>query len=195
LLCFGSHQDKQPSFALLDEWLPATRALEREEALAELALRYFTGHGPATVADLERWAGLKTSDAKAALEMVKDRLRREEVGGQTYWLSPTQEIFPAKTPVVHLLPGFDEYILGYKDRSAVLEPQYSEKIVPGGNGMFMSTIVSDGQVVGTWKRASKKGKLIITPVPFTSLGEAETTSLATAAQRYGRFLSTPVEIG
>lgn len=195
LLCFGSHQEKQPTFALLDEWLPSTRTLEREEALAELALRFFTGHGPATVSDLERWAGLKTSDAKAGLEMVKARLHREEVGGQTYWLSPTEAVFPTTTPVVHLLPGFDEYILGYKDRSAVLEPQYFEKIVPGGNGMFISTIVSDGQVVGLWKRATRKGKLIITPVPFTSLSEEELVSLAAPAERYSRFLNTPIEIG
>lgn len=192
-LCFGSHQDKQPTFALLDEWLPPTRELERDEALAELAKRYFTGHGPATVADLERWAGLKISEARAGFEMVKSQLQHKEVDGQTYWL-PQDEPAAGKPPAVHLLPGFDEYILGYKDRSAVLEPQYSEKIVPGNNGMFMSTIVSSGKVVGTWKRTIKKDKIIISPAPFTSLSKAETKGLDVAAERYGRFMSMAVEV-
>lgn len=194
LLCFGSHQDKQPTFALLDEWVPVTKTLEQDEALAELAKRYFTGHGPATLADLERWAGLKTSEARAGLEMVKSQLRKEEVDGQTYWLSQKEPPSPAKSPAVNLLPGFDEYILGYKDRSAVLDPQYSEKIVPGGNGMFMSTIVSDGQVVGTWRRTVKKSKINITPVPFTSLSPAELAACAIAAERYGQFMNMLVEV-
>lgn len=194
LLCFGSYRDKQPTFVLLDEWLPPTRELEREAALAELAKRYFTGHGPATLPDFERWAGLKTSDARAGLEMVKSDLRREEVDGQTYWLSPNEPALPAMSPVVYLLPGFDEYILGYKDRRAVLEPQYSQIIVPGGNGVFMPTIVSQGRVVGTWKRVIKKAKISLTPVPFTALTPAETAGFSAAAGRYGQFMGMPVEV-
>lgn len=191
LLCQGPYRDKQPTFVLLDEWLSPTKAFERDEALAELAKRYFIGHGPATLPDLERWAGIKTSDARAGLEMVKSQLRQEKVDGQTYWLSPNEAASPAKTEAVHLLPGFDEYILGYKDRSAVLEAQHSEKIVPGGNGIFISTIVSNAQVVGIWKRAIKKGKLSITPAPFTALSEAEMTGFAAAATRYAQFRNMP----
>ncbi len=197
VLCLSSFRDKQPSFALLDEWLPPalTRVMERDEALAELALRYFTGHGPATLPDFERWAGLKTSDARAGLEMVKAQLQHEEVASQTYWLAQTEPAPPTRSGAVYLLPGFDEYILGYKDRSAVLEPQHFQKIVPGGNGMFISTIVlNDGQVAGLWKRALKKGKLQLTPVPFNSLDEAETAALVVAAERYGQFITTPVKV-
>lgn len=194
LLCFGPFRDKQPTFVLLDEWLPPTKKLERDEALAVLAKRYFTGHGPATLADLERWAGIKTSDARAGLEAVKAELRREEINGQTYWMASEEVALPGETEKVHLLPGFDEFILGYKDRSAVLEAQHSEKIVPGGNGMFISTIVSEGRVAGTWKRAVKKGKLQITPVPFTSLNEVEMASLTSTAQKYARFIEMPVEV-
>ncbi len=198
LLCLGSHRDKQSTFVLLDEWLPPSSAVKepaRDEALAELALSYFRGHGPATLPDFERWAGLKTSDARAGLETVKAQLRREEVDGQAYWLSQNQVNIPTEEVSVELLPGFDEYILGYKDRSAVLEPQYSQKIVPGGNGIFMPTIVSNGHVIGTWKRAIKKNKLVLTAVPFTTLSPAETEAFASAAARYGQFLNMPVEVG
>lgn len=189
LLCQGSYRDTQPSFALLDEWLPPGRALERDEALAELALRYFNGHGPATLPDFERWAGLKISDARAGLEMVKARLRREELNGQTYWLAPGDPAFPPEVAAVHLLPGFDEYVLGYKDRSAVLEAHYFQKVVPGGNGIFMPTLVSNGRVVGLWKRSIKKGLRSFTPEPFTSLSPAEVKDFETAAARYARFLA------
>lgn len=193
-LCFGSHLGKQPTFALLDEWLPPTKELAQEEALAELALRYFTSHGPATLQDLQRWGGLKLSDVKTGLELVKDKLRREDSGGQTYWLPENDPLDPTKYPAVHLLPGFDEYILGYKDRSAVLDPQYNDRIVPGGNGIFFHTIVSGGRVVGTWKRTVKKSKISLALSPFTELTGAEMAGVEAAAARYGQFMGLPVEI-
>ncbi len=194
LLCFGSYHDKQPTFVLLDEWLPPTKMLERDEALAELAKRYFKGHGPATLSDFERWAGLKTSDARFGLEMVKAQLRQEVVAGQTYWLTQDEAVLSSKMGAVYLLPGFDEYILGYKDRSAVLEAQYSQKIAPGGNGMFMSTIVSNGRVAGMWRRVIKKDKILLTLTSFASLSLAETQACAIAAARYGQFIGKQVEI-
>lgn len=194
LLCLAAHSDRQPTFALLDEWLPPTKSLERDEALAELAKRYFVGHGPATVQDFERWAGLKTSDAKAGLEMVKSQLRQEVIDKQSYWLSQAEVTFSGKEQAVYLLPGFDEYILGYKTREAVLEPQYFQRIVPGGNGMFMPTIVSNGQVVGIWKRTVKKAKIEVNSFPFNELNADEIENFAIAAARYGQFMDMPVYI-
>ncbi len=196
LLCFGPNRDKQPTFVLLDEWIPAATAkkLEREEALAELAKRYFTGHGPATVADLGWWAGLKITEARAGLEMVKATLEHIIVDGQTYWFAPNLPAIQPPEPSVYLLPGFDEYLLGYKDRRLVLPLEHSQKIVPGNNGMFMPTIVSGGQIVGTWKRTIKKDRLIITPEPFNGLNQAEIQSLEIAAEGYGRFMGLPQAI-
>ena len=130
-----------PTFALLDEWAPKTRNLERAEALAELARRYFTGHGPATLHDFAWWSGLKISEARAAIEMTAAHLASETIEGKVYWMSPDQPARRTASPSVHLLPGFDEYMLGYQDRSAALDPQHAQKIVPGGNGMFMPTLV------------------------------------------------------
>jgi hypothetical protein len=96
------------------------------------------------------------------------------------------------TPSVHLLPGFDEYLLGYRDRSAVLDPAYAQRICPGGNGMFNPTLVIDGVVTGTWKRTFKGGAVVIEPAPFQPLTAAENEALSAAADRYGRFLGLPV---
>lgn len=193
LLCFAAHAGKQPTFALLDEWIPEAKILARDEALARLTLRYFTSHGPATVQDYVWWSGLTAADAKAGIEMVSSRLAKEKLDGKTYWMRLDMPDLPDDTPTLHILPGFDEYLIGYKDRSASLEPAHAQKVVPGNNGMFMPTIVNGGRVVGIWKRDLKKKAVVIAPQAFTSLNKAEKEGFQRAAEQYGRFLSLPVE--
>jgi hypothetical protein len=193
VVCFGARAGKQQTFALLDEWVPHARSLERGEALAELARRYFASHGPATLHDFAWWSGLKVSDARAGLDMISSELSRESVEGKVYWLSEKMSPPSRNAPPAHLLPGFDEYLLGYTDRSAALDPDHARKIVPG-NGMFASTIVSNGRVTGTWKRAFKKKRATLTASYFAPPKKAETRALAAAAERYGSFLEMPVDL-
>jgi hypothetical protein len=188
LLCFGPVQGKQQTFVLLDEWVPAGKNLTHDESLAELARRYFTGHGPATLRDFMWWSGLVAAEARAGLEMVKSQLMHEEVDGQSYWMAQTKSTVQNHSPDAYLLPGFDEYLLGYTDRSAVLDPIYSQQIQPGKNGMFSPTVVIDGQVVGAWKRTFKKDTVVITPNPFTSFSNDQNRAIAVAAERYARFV-------
>jgi hypothetical protein len=195
LICFGPRQGKEDAFVLLDEWLPDGKRLNREESLAELTHRYFTGHGPATVQDFTWWSGLTVADARSGLEMVKTRLLCEQVGGQTYWFSPGLPAVKAASPTVYLLPAFDEYLLGYRDRSAVLDPAQATKVVPGKNGVFKPIIVIDGRVVGTWKRTLRKTKVVVSFDPSAPPGPVQMAAAVAAAERYGRFLELPVEIG
>jgi len=188
LLCFGARQGKQQTFTLLDEWVPAPSKLEREAALAELARRYFTSHGPATLHDFVWWSGMKVSEAREGLEAVSPQLVKETVDGKIYWVPPDVPASDRTSAGVYLLPAFDEYMLGYQDRSAALDSRHARKIVPGGNGMFLPTIISNGRVVGTWKRAFKKKTMVVMPSPFTSLTKAETHAVAAVAERYGQFL-------
>ena len=190
--CFGAKRGKQETFTLLDEWVAPTQPIPREEALAKLAQRYFASHGPATVHDLARWAGITVTDARHGTADVGTALICEIVAGTEYWL-------PQQTPeglstihTVHLLPGFDEYILGYSDRDAVLAPQHADRICPGGNGVFRPTVVIDGIVRGTWQRTLKKKGVAIEWTPFEAFSAAESTAIAAAAQRYGEFLTLPV---
>ncbi len=172
--------------------LAAGKTLPPDEAAAELARRYFTSRGPVTLADFAHWAGLPITVARAALEAVKSQLVAEIIDGQTYWLSPEAHQPPEKS--LYLLPGFDEYILGYKDRSAVLDAAFADAICPGGNGVFVSTIVSGGRVIGTWKRTLKKKVVEISLELFRPLTDDETEALAEAANAYGAFLGLPVVI-
>ncbi|MCG3206719.1 MAG: hypothetical protein FOGNACKC_00318 [Anaerolineae bacterium] len=194
LICFGPRQGKQDTFVWLDDWLPAGPLLTRDESLAELARRYFTGHGPATLQDFGWWSGLPVADARAAVEMVKAELAHEEVDDQIYWLSVTAAGAKSGSPSAFLLPPFDEYLLGYRDRSAVLNPAHAEKVVPGANGMFKPLIVIDGRVVGTWQRTLRKTKAMVRLDPFDPLGPAQMAAAIAAAEPYGQFLGLPVEI-
>lgn len=196
LLCFAPRQGKQPAFALLEEWVPVARTLGRDEALAELAERYFTSHGPATVQDFTWWSGLTVADAKAGTERAGPRLEREVADGQTYWFSPAAPgVGPTASPAptAYLLPPFDEYTVAYRDRSAVLDSP--QRRLVSVNGIFHPAIVLDGQVAGTWKRAFKKGSVVITLSPFAPLKKKERQAVAVAAERYGAFLGMPTILG
>ena len=180
LLCFGDHAGKQPTFALLDDWLPAPGpAYSRDQALAELAKRYVTSHGPATTADFAFWAGIKLSDAKLGLEACAG-LERAESAGVRYWMAQGAA---AAASGVFLLPGFDEYLLGYKDRGAVLAADHAPRIAPGGNGVFKPMIVSGGQIIGTWQRADGGASVD----PFVALKRAETKAVKAAALAVSAF--------
>lgn len=193
LICFGVHEDKQPTFVLLAEWAPQAPSLARDEALAELAARYFTSHGPATLQDFVAWSGLTLTDARAGISLAA-QLIREESGGVAYWMAQT---LPAPSPApseVYLLPGFDEYMLGYRDRSAALDPQHAPKITPGSNGVFQPTVVVEGQVAGVWKRTLKKASVRIDVAPFALWGDDTAAGIAAAAARYGHFIGQPVSL-
>lgn len=194
LICFGPPRGKEQTFVLLDEWLPKQEPLPREEALAALAKRYFTSHGPATLQDFAWWSGLTMSDVKKGVEASKASLREVTLVDQKYFLP--EDVPEAKHSLssVHLLPGFDEYLLGYKDRSAVLDPQYAQSIHPGANGVFKPTIVVDGQVSGIWERTLKKDKVIVRLKPFAPLPKTSEKALAKAVERYGSYLGLTASI-
>jgi hypothetical protein len=188
VICFGARRGKQPTFTLLEEWVPRAHKLDQEAALAELARRYFRGHGPATLQDFAWWSGLKMSDAKVGLALVSSGLQSLTVNDKVYWMNP-ETPSPGKTAsIAYLLPGFDEYLLGYRDRSASLDPANAQKLQPGSNGMFSSTIVVNGKVVGTWKRLLTKKAVRISTGLFRSLTTGETRAVEEATGRYCEFL-------
>ncbi|MGY1805526.1 winged helix DNA-binding domain-containing protein [Blastococcus sp. SYSU D00922] len=173
-LCLGPTDGAgEQLFVLLDDWIPAPRRLDRDEALAELALRFFTGHGPATVADLVRWAGSTARDVRTGLAAVRDRLEPVTVEGTEYLMDPrTPDRLAAareEAEGVLLLPGFDEFVLGYGDRTAVVPTEFATRIVPGNNGMFRSTVVHRGRVVAVWRWAGRGAKRTADVEPFTEL--------------------------
>jgi len=196
-LCCASRFGKQQTFALLDEWIPFahSRALTGTEALAELATRYFTSRGPATIKDFVWWTGLKVSDAKTGIAAATKKLSQHTIDGVHHWMSvDSPALQNSSSPSAHLLPAFDEYLLGYRDRSAVLNPAHVDHVMPGGNGMFLPICLSRGRVVATWKRTVGTKKTALTLNPFAALASNDRRSIETVANRYGEFLGRQVEI-
>jgi hypothetical protein len=187
-LCLGPTDGAgEQLFVLVDDWVPAPVPMAREEALGELALRFFLGHGPATIPDLARWAGLPLRDARAGLAVARPRLAALEVDGVEHLMDPAAPDRLAacreEATGVFLLPGFDEFVLGYRDRTTVLAPEFAERIVPGNNGMFRPTVVLGGQVVGTWQWTGRGVKRVVTATPFTSFSEAVEARILDGAAR------------
>ncbi|MDR1188387.1 MAG: winged helix DNA-binding domain-containing protein [Bifidobacteriaceae bacterium] len=200
-LVFGPAADGRPLLVLASEWIAAPRALGRDEALAELAARYTASHGPATEDDLAWWSGLGKRDVRAALALAGSRVARERADdGAEYWLAPDLHDADraASAPTVELLPAFDEHLLGYRDRTVMLDPAHAAPVCPGGNGVFKPTVVVDGVCAGTWRPIARGalGKLRADrPVPvavtwFDKVAErsADPALLAGAANRYARYL-------
>lgn len=175
VLCQGPVRGKEQAFVLLAEWVDRPRRLGRDEGLAELALRYLRSHGPATQTDLARWSGLGVKDVRSGVAAVADQLEELSVDGVSYLLDPgTHERLAdhrEQAESVHLLPGFDEMVLGYADRSMTVPPEHAERIVPGRNGVFRPTVLDAGVAVGTWRAVGTGARRRIEVEPFAALGD------------------------
>jgi hypothetical protein len=195
VVCFGPPAGATQTFVLVGDWIKKSRTLDREEALGELALRYFRSHGPATLHDFATWSSLTIADAKCGITVARARLAEIEVDEIAYFLAlNVLDADLTKTDATFALPGFDEYLLGYRDRSGVITSERMKHIVPGKNGVFAPIIVSGGQVVGTWKRVIEKKSIVATASPFTSFGEKERAGFVKAIRAYGKFCAAPVTI-
>jgi hypothetical protein len=188
--CYGLEVDGEPAFVLLEDWVGPQRALDRDAALSELAVRYLRSHGPATVADLAAWSGIKAADAKRAWHAIEDRLKEVEASGSSLWMLKSQRR-EAPASLVRLLPAFDEYLLGWKDRGFVVPPQHWRKVNAGG-GWLHPVILSDGRAVGTWTAQGRGGTLVVEPHPFTRLQPKVEPGVLQEAAGIARFLGEPV---
>lgn len=187
IVCNGPRRGKQFTYALVDERVPSTPPLHREEALATLALRYFTSHGPATLKDYCWWSGLTVANARAGLEAIKNQLVCEKLDGKEYWMTPTTSDEDIPDTSIHFLPAYDEFMVAYTDRSASLDSLFG-KLTITGNGIFKPIIVVNGTVTGIWKRTLKKDIVCIEPTYFNK-NEALDKGLAEEAVKpFGAFL-------
>lgn len=192
LICSGPRHGKQFTYALLEERVPPAIPLDRDEALGELARRYFTSHGPATLRDFVVWSGLTMADAKRGIAQVASLLEQVVIEDQTYWFAGTVVPTDTTKPIAHVLPNYDEYFIGFKDRSAIMESVKTAALDAQSAVLAGHIITVDGQVVGGWSRTLTKQGLVVACTLVTSLTQAQTHALAIAAQRYAAFLGRPL---
>ena len=189
VICSGALQGKQHTYALIDERAPTARGLSRDEALAELTLRYFTSHGPASVQDFRWWSSLTVAEIKRGLEIVGSRLEHETIDGVTYWYAPATPRLPVASPTVHLLQGYDEYIVGYSQSKSVLDLSGAARSRPPGTSDFNGVVILDSQVAGHWKRTINKHTVNIQATLYAPFDDAQRQALQAAADRHARFLN------
>jgi hypothetical protein len=189
IVCSGARRGKQSTYAALDGRAPPLgAAFDRDRALAELAKRYFETRGPATVDDFAWWSGFALSEARAGVEANRS-LASEVAFGKTFWRSEPGP--SAAAPCTHLLPPFDEYLIAYRHRGDLIDPAHVQRVNAGG-GMLGPSVVTDGRVVGTWRRTFARGKVVIEIDPFDA--PKSTRAIEKAAQRYAAFLGLEMDL-
>ena len=192
LICSGAMRGKQHTYALLDDRVPHARMLTGDEALAELTLRYFTGHGPATLNDFVRWSGLTVSAARQGLGLVGAALVKEHNGasGQAHWSSANAQPPSPAPPMAYLLHEYDEAII-YKDVHFRDLPWSRERAT--WNDTFYRPILLDGQRAGTWRRTVGTRAVAFEAQVFATLDSEQTAALTDALDRYSTYMGLPVE--
>lgn len=186
VICSGRPRDGEHTYDLFDRRVPRPVRLEREEALAELALRYFTSHGPATERDLAYWATLTVTDARRGLAAVRDRLECFEHAGRTFWHAPGEQP-PRRTgePRAHLLQILDEMYRGYQDSRMVLD---GDGLLTAGRESSIGMALVDGQLLAAMRRTTTPDTVRFDLTPHRPLTDAELELLDAAARRYGAYL-------
>jgi hypothetical protein len=206
------HVGKEQTFVLLDEWAPEPRRPDRDEALGIIALRYFRSHGPTTLKDFAGWTGLTMTDCRTGIAVAGKALAPVDVDG-------VEMLMAAEPPAVGgaaadsvavggvasaaagsdgggwlALPGFDEYLLGYKDRSMMATPAQLAAVIPGGNGVFQSTLVRGGRVMATWKRTIGRNGVTVTVQPLAKFTSRDRHNAEAALQPFADYLGLPVTV-
>jgi hypothetical protein len=193
LIANGPMRGKQHTYALVSERAPGALTLSPEAALAELTWRFFATHGPATVKDFAWWSSLTVAQIKEGLALVGDRLASETVEGRTVWFDPAGAADPV--PGVRLLQGYDEYVVAYSDTKFAFNV---DGIGPRPDrytdNMLFHPIVSDGQVVGFWRRLVRGKGLALELDLVRTLPAAARRALDEELARHEAFAGVPVEV-
>ncbi len=192
LICSGPRADGEHTYALLSERVPTPRVLERDEALAEIALRYFTSHGPATERDLAYWASLTLGDVRRGLAASRDRLESFDHDERTFWHAPgARPPARAAKPSGHLLQILDETYRGYQDSRWVLD---ADRLLERGRETSIGMGLVDGQLLTTMRRTVGPERVRFELEPYRALTAREERALHDAGERYAAFLGKAADV-
>jgi Winged helix DNA-binding domain len=192
LACRGPDRGREPTFVGLSEWIAAGQAavrprqLDGDDALAELARRYFRAFSPATGPDFTTWSGLPS---RRAIDLIRDELTPVEIGGRPgYRLGE-----PGRSRAVRLLPAFDNYVIGYHTREEMIPAKYVPAAYVGG--IIKPTVVVDGRITGTWRLdRSRRNQLAVRVQPFAALPPQVLRELRADVRDIAAFLDRPADL-
>ncbi len=186
VICSGKMIGSKPTYALFSERVGKFASRSTDEALADLATRYFRSHGPATVKDFIWWSGLPAALGKKAVSIIESKMQSRNMDLETYHAFSFDDLAPSGT--ILLLPAFDEYLIAYKNRSSAIETLFATKAFTR-NGIFNPCIIWNGQVIGIWKRSIKKDDVIIEYEYFYPVDASIKKAVRLKAEEYASFVS------
>ncbi len=188
IVCNGIDKGKKQTYTLIDERIAPTPELHKEEALAKLAKRYFQSHSPASVQDFSWWSGLTLTELKQAVHLISNELISETFASEKLLVHESYHHYRKPDDQLHFLPAYDEYLISYKDRKNVLDPEHQHKAF-SNNGLFRPVILYRGQIVGNWKKVIKKGNLTIETTFFDQDAVIDQELIKQAENKYKAFIS------
>jgi hypothetical protein len=194
LICSGDRRGKQFTYALLEERAPRTKDIDRDEALYRLAKSYFSTRGPATADDFAWWSGLTKSDSRRAAESAASELEHELIEGRSYWFPAPARVAKRRTPIAHLLPNYDEYFIGFRDRRAFAMRLRAAGIEARTDALSGHILTINGQIVGGWGRTFRGKDAVVKLKLLQALTDPENRAVAAAAKRLGEFLGVRVTL-
>jgi hypothetical protein len=193
VICSGPLKGRQQTYALLDERAPDAPALPRDEALGELAVRYFASRGPATAKDLRFWSSLTLADIHRGIEAAGARLEHAAIDGLSFWFAPGEAPPHPPSSRVHLLQGLDEYFVGYGESRSFCD-QAGTRSSLVDRAVYNGALILDSQLAGHWKRAVTKRAVTFTVALREPFDDARMQALRDAADRQGAFLGLPATV-
>jgi hypothetical protein len=191
VICSGPRRGKESTYALIDERAPKVVAPERDDALGEMARRYFGTRGPATVQDFMWWSGLRAADARRGIDIAGNALVAASYDDRLVWF--TERRLPKSAPIAHLLPNYDEYFIGHRDRSAIGRRVRNIQDV-AGNAFFAHLVFVNGELVGGWKRVNTRTGIEVRFAPATKLTAAEQKLVEKAVNQFAVFVGQEVRL-
>jgi hypothetical protein len=196
VLCNGPRRGRQATFMLVDDLVPPAPPRSRPDALRELTIRYFRSHGPALAHDMAWWSGLTVGTVREGIALAGDALEGRRIDGKDHWAAAGAfDAEPGRVPEpsVMLLPNYDEYLGSFVDYSPIFDDSLP-KARNVSDVLGTHIVVSDGLVVGGWRRRLERDRVDVTVTLLVPLGPAELDALDAAAEAFGRFVGLRVDL-
>ncbi len=194
VVCYGPKRGSEPTFVRADAWIPKWKAIPREEAEGMLLRWYLRAFGPATAADFAMWSGLSLTGARQVWAREAAGLAPVHVEGQAAAIlkQDLDQLAEAEfeRPLINLLPYFDTFLLGHKEKEPLAAAQHRPKIYRP-QGWIAPVVLVNGRALGTWEHARDGKRLRVKVTKFGPLSKPIAAGIRAEARDLGRFLSVP----
>ncbi len=193
----GDWKSNLHTYLNFNKWLPSVdlEALDEHEAKTNVILHYLSGFGPVMIEDIAWWIGIGKGDVKEILDAMSDKIEHIKIHGLegTFFIlkSDLEQLqgFSFKKDTVHLLPKFDPYIMGYKDRRRIIPIKYEKSVYWSTRGEISATITANGHIIGTWSHKEEKNKIKIVLSLFEKTDKYLRTVIGEQAEGLAHFMS------